>query len=231
MEVQVVDVETTGVNEGDAVVEIAAATAIVHATRAEYVMAQESLVDPGMDIPPTASAIHHLTSDDVVGSPSLQDAVVRIIECQTLVAHNSRFDSRFLSPFLPSGVVWIDTYRCALRAWPDAPKHTNQVLRYWLGLKDVVPPMFVSNQPLVAHRAMFDVLTTLRLFDSLLRVMSVSEMLEISSRPALLPTVHFGKHAGEKWSEVPKSYLRWIVEKGAEFDEDVAFTAAQYLVA
>src|SRR5262245_25865334 len=52
-----------------------------------------------------------------------------------------RFRNAFQRQWLTEGwpeVPWLCTYKSALRAWPDAPRHSNSVLRYWLGID--IPP-------------------------------------------------------------------------------------------
>ena len=46
---------------------------------------------------------------------------------------------------------------------------------------------------------------------------------DLARQPVVLRTCDFGKHAGKLWSEVPKSYLEWML--GQDFDEDKAHTA------
>lgn len=57
--------------------------------------------------------------------------------------------------------------------------------------------------------------------------MLIAEMIDISSRPALLPKFRFGKHANIPLADVPKDYLRWILSQ--DFDEDMKYTANHYL--
>jgi uncharacterized protein (DUF3820 family) len=45
--------------------------------------------------------------------------------------------------------------------------------------------------------------------------------------PLLLTTCNFGKHAGKKWSDVPRDYLDWMARTGG-FDPDTTYTAAHY---
>ncbi len=54
-------------------------------------------------------------------------------------------------------------------------------------------------------------------------------MIDISSRPSVLYMCKFGKHKGVLWSEVPRDYLDWVVNKSDFTDEDVLYTAKYYL--
>ena len=86
-----------------------------------------------------------------------------------------------------------------------------------------------------AHRALADAYVTARVLISLLQMAEraglpgkVEELIEVISKPMLLHQCNFGKHKGLLWSDVPKSYLSWIV-KQEDFDLDVVFTAQHFL--
>lgn len=49
------------------------------------------------------------------------------------------------------------------------------------------------------------------------------------SSPSLHPIVHFGKHRGKAWKDVPADYLRWIVDE-SNMDIDTKLTAKRHLV-
>ena len=110
--------------------------------------------------------------------------------------------------------------------WPDAPAHSNQVLRYWLNLDHGKGFDRVAAMP--PHRALPDAYVTGHVLIQLLHAMTINEMLRVSAEPALLRRIGFGKHKGMLFSEAPADYLRWIVDK-AEFDADVTATARYWL--
>ena len=66
MTVRVIDIETTGIDPAtDAIVEVAS----VDLTRDNAITnRQETLVRPGIPVPPEASAIHHLIEQDLVSA-------------------------------------------------------------------------------------------------------------------------------------------------------------------
>ena len=212
--VRIIDTETTGVEPTDQLVEIAS----VDWAEAGLGHTLQTLVRPTVPIPATASAIHHIRDRDVVDAPAADEAVALFADAPVFAAHNARFDRMFL----PYEGPWVCTYKVALSLFPDAPAHSNQVLRYWLDLSD--PPAEAGQ---LAHRALYDAWTTAYLFERLLQDLTVAQMVKISSDPALLPRFNFGKYAGLPLGEVPKDYLAWII--GADFDEDVRFTAQHYL--
>lgn len=219
MIIRVIDCETTGFDhERDGICEIACVDILMSPGSLAYLKVFETFVDPEMAIPPSASAIHHITDDMVASAPKKSEAIEMFSGADFYAAHNDRFDRRFLGDF---GKPWIDTYRCALRAFPDMESHSNQYLRYALGLKDL-PPIAakVGSQ---AHRALYDAAVTSRIFFVLFSKLSFEEMLKISREPAILPRVTFGKHQGQRWQDVPYDYLDWMRRQGG-WDEDVSST-------
>lgn len=188
-----------------------------------------ALINPGRAIPVQAMAIHHITDEMVAGKPDARDVFEDFVAEPRPIAcafHNSRFDVGALKrsgcdvTLLPP---IIDTYRCAIAAW-QAPSFGNQALRYWLGLKLADVSL---AQP---HRAAGDAYVTAALVRRLLTVLTVDEMIAISSRPARLPHFQFGKHVGKPIAEVPIDYFEFILFKSTgEWDEDVLYTATQEL--
>jgi exodeoxyribonuclease X len=73
-----------------------------------------------------------------------------------------------------------------------------------------------------------DAYVTAFLLRECLRKKTVDELIEISSRPALLTKVSFGKHRGIAWKSVDRGYLQWILKQG-DMDENVLFTARYWL--
>ena len=217
----VVDVETTGLDPAnDRVVEIAVVG--VDFQRRCYRKLYDSLVDPGIPIPPEASAVHHITTAMVAGQAPTLDRIRSDLEALAdpaipFAAHNVAFDSAFLQPAIPAWTSpWICTLRVAKHLWPDATSHSNQALRYRLALN--VP----GNHP--PHRAMGDALATAALLVRETETAgSVDRLLELTRRPALLRRVPFGKHRGRLWSEVPPDYLDWATRQDWD-DPDLAHT-------
>lgn len=222
-QIVVFDTETTGVDpKQDKLVELAGAS--VHPEYQQFT----TFCNPGRSIPPEAMAIHHITETDVIGAPSPEDALISFLnhfEIQPntcYVAHNAKFDKGMLAavaPVFAESAHFIDTLKLSWLAFPDAPGFSNQVLRYYLNLTVDVPP------DLFPHRALYDVIVTRELFYKLAEIFTIEQMIEISSKPVLLPKVTFGKHKGLTWREVPYSYLKWILEKSDIDDENVIHTA------
>lgn len=221
--VRVIDVETTGLDpESDAIVECAAVdVAVIEGDCVTVRGGRQWLIDPGKPIPPEASAIHHLTDDDVRGRlkwNQVYAAIGSLDPCDYYAAHNAKFDQAFTK--LPG--QWICTRKVATRLYPHAPAHSNQVLRYWLQL-DVCD----DAKGLMPHRALHDAFVTAALLVRLLDDVDIEQAVAWSNEPCLLPRVPFGKHKGAEWSSVPKDYLRWCI--GQDMDEDVKFTCTHWL--
>jgi len=240
----VIDTETNGMEDDSEIVEFGAAPVLLpKVPEAELPMRGEIQVGSGRStlikpidpkMPPEVMAVHHITPEMLEDSPFAADGVRKVcnsfgFEPDYYVAHNSRFDDKYLKGLLAADGPWIDTYRVALVLFPEAPSHKNAALFYWLNLHRSTdndwPAFFETSQ---LHRALPDSVITAHLFKDMLTRMPVSKMVEISSRPALLPKVAFGKHRGKKWSEVDLGYIKWILNQ--DFDEDVMHTASQELV-
>ena len=118
------DLETTGIKpSADMIVEVGA----VLFDGARAVKGYGALVDPGVPIPPDASAVNGITDDMVRGKPGIVDVLKEFTEfCGDLplVAHNAPFDYKFLledvkthRSVAPSGVV-LDTLPLARLVFP-----------------------------------------------------------------------------------------------------------------
>lgn len=97
----VVDTETTGTDlEADQVIELALvafeydeASGAIGRVLGSY----SALEDPGRDIPPASTAIHHITDEMVAGQRIDDAAVASLLDgVSIVVAHNAGFDRRFL---------------------------------------------------------------------------------------------------------------------------------------
>lgn len=195
------------------------------------------LIKPPIPIPAETSAVHHICDEDVERASNWVDVRSGLIDWLTLpnkklpilVAHNAAYEKDIISN-TPAGcadfppVIWICTYKCALRVWPDAPAHKNEVLRYFLKL-GTNRGRQGHQQP---HSALHDTLVTRDLLLELLKHATIEQLVEWTELPAKLPYVPFGKHFKKKWSEVDSGYLMWV-GKQADMREDVKFCAAEEL--
>jgi exodeoxyribonuclease X len=224
---RVIDYETTGVPEDAGAEVIELAYVDVDPDALTVTGNWQSFAKPLGPIPPQVKAVHHILEEDVAGAPAIRELWPLLFQgCgpqDILVAHNAAFEQHFHKG---DGRAWIDTYKCALVVWPDAPAHSNQVLRYWLNLDHDTGFDRVAAMP--PHRALPDAYVTAQILIRLLQESTIDDMLRVSAAPALLRRIGFGKHKGMLFSEAPADYLRWIVDK-AEFDADVTATARYWL--
>jgi exodeoxyribonuclease X len=238
----VLDCETTGTDHAvDRVVELGA----VLTSETETLAYASTLVNPGIPIRPDASAVHHLVDENVANAPALERAVEDVVavvmqgqdrfEVDAYVAHNAPFDRGFLGEHF-SAAPWIDTYRAAKRYLPDLPGHSNQFLRYGLGLP-VKHQSEILDPAMSPHRALGDAIVTAALLRFLLagpagedyRRLGMRDFAAHVDSPLLLTTVGFGKHQGKPWAEVPADYLAWMLRQNPGFDYDTEFTARYYM--
>lgn len=224
---RVIDYETTGVPEDAGAEVIELAYVDVDPVALSITDRWQSFAKPVGPIPPQVKAVHHILEEDVAGAPAIRELWPLLFQgCapqDILVAHNAAFEQHFHKG---DGRAWIDTYKCALVVWPDAPAHSNQVLRYWLKLDHATG--FDRAAAMPPHRALPDAYVTAHVLIRLLQESTIEEMVGISAAPVLLRRIGFGKHRGLLFSEAPADYLRWIVDK-AEFDADVTATARYWL--
>lgn len=188
-----------------------------------------ALLDPGRAIPPETSAIHHLIECDLVGAEDWRAGLIRLVGGVTrpaaFAAHSAKMEQQWCTPELVGEAPWVDTWKCALRAWPDAPGHGNQVLRYWRR-----PRGIDRNLAAPAHRAGPDAYVTAFLLRELLAAQPLDRLIEWSAEPALLVRVPFGQpperggSRGLKWNEVDDGLLYWTLER--DFDESILFTVS-----
>lgn len=224
----VVDTETTGIDPVDhRVCQIAG----VWVQGNQIIHRFESLVNPGRHIPPEASAVHHLTDAHVADALPFRDVLFSMLasgpEFDAWAAHNADFDFGFI----PTDKPVLCTMKLARKLW-DAPHYSNQYLRYALKL----PVPDVEGMP--AHSALPDALVTSRLLMREFEDLSekhyakygsgITSLIQWVNEPNLIETVAFGKYKGQKWSSVPKDYLRWAKEN-VNMDKDLEFTIDHYL--
>ena len=228
MRLRVIDIETTGEAPPAEIIEVGRVdvVAVRDAWRIERPMAR--LYRPLNGIPPEAMAVHHITEEAIgADAPVCNEERLRLAiwggeAPDVLVAHNSAFEQSFIPGVLTEPLPWICTYKVALRVWPEAPRHSNQVLRYWRGLH------LDANLAMPPHRAAPDAYVTANLLVALLEAASVEQMIAWTAEPRLLPTIPLGKHRGSKWADAPADYLEWMARQ-SDMDADVKWNAKREL--
>ena len=224
MRLRVIDIETTGTQPPAEIIEFGRVDVVYDGAGTAVERPMARLYRPLNGIPPETMAVHHITEADfpedtpVCAPDLLRKAVWGGAAPDALVAHNCEFERQFVTQAATDALPWICTYKVTLRVWPAAPRHSNQVLRYWRGL--VLDPQFAMPP----HRAGPDAWVTAHLLADLLRTTSVEQMIAWTAEPKLLPAIPFGKHRGQAWTEAPADYLQWIVRQ-TDMDADVIWNA------
>ncbi len=223
---RVIDLETTGTQESAEIIEFGRVDVVIDATGARVEAPQAWLYRPLRGIPPETMAVHHITEADFgpetpVCTPDyLHAAVWGGPAPDALVAHNCAFERQFITKATTGDIPWICTHKVAMHVWPEAPRHSNQVLRYWRGLvldKDLAMP---------PHRAGPDAWVTAHLLADLARYAPFDQMVSWTKEPRPMPNLTFGKHKGTLWGQVPIDYLEWMLRQ-TDMDQDVLWHARQ----
>lgn len=146
------DTETTGLDEGAEVVEIA----ILDRHGAVLL---ESLVKPAEAVPAEASAIHGLTDAHLVDAPSWPDVgakVAALLRGRAVISHHAAFDERMLQQTgqrhgmaAPAPASWD----CTLQLLTDINDGRWPSLAVAMSLAGATRPPAASGRP---HRAAYD---------------------------------------------------------------------------
>jgi exodeoxyribonuclease X len=225
MTIRVIDLETTGIDSTDHIVEVGSVDLLPDGSISRF---QEHLIKPPCTIPAEARAVHHISDEDVAQAKAWNVVCNTFFDRENFsdlvafAAHNAAFDQQWLPPDLLGNLPLICTYKAAVHIWPEAPRHTNQVLRYWL---DLDMDRSIADR---AHRALPDAYVTAHLLREILKHASMEDLIRWTNEPVLLPKVTFGKYREQNWTDVPPDYLQWILRQ-QDMNEDVVHTARHYL--
>lgn len=136
-----IDCETSGVDdEPSSVIELAVVELQNDGTGWRQTFVSSTLYGPANGaVSARASAVHHLTTADLGELPPFDRQAWEdyVSGCDYVAAHNAAFDREQINKVLPDGTPsppWLCTMKLARVAWPDAPSHGLQALRYHLGL-------------------------------------------------------------------------------------------------
>ncbi len=222
-----IDLETTGVDsEIDRIVEIAVVKLMPDGTRAGKVRR----LNPGMPIPPEASAIHGITDADVAGEPTFPQVAKSLAEYLSgcdVAGYNARsFDVPMLrAAFAREGIDWpaadvrvVDPFEIFRRFEAHS---LDRALAFYCDrqLGDA------------AHGAEADVNAALDVLEAQARYYrgdappSLADVDAMSRDPDWIdstgklrwqgdvPVVNFGKHKDAAVARVPASYWDWVLEQ------------------
>lgn len=225
------DTETTGVEVKDKI----CALGIIEADAIHY-----ELINPGKKIPPSASAIHHITNEMVNDAPSFSQSLsAKKLEnlnlpTNILISHNAPFE---LSMLQKEGIAWqgevIDTLKCAKSLMDDLEGYSLQFLRYELRLYREEAEVFEKFSLLITpHHALSDAVHTKMVLEYLLDLADINKLIEISKSNVLLTRLPFGKYAKKRIEEIAlkdPGYLKWMSESLMDMDEDLRYSIDYYL--
>ncbi|GBQ86510.1 DNA polymerase III subunit epsilon [Asaia krungthepensis NRIC 0535] len=141
LRLRVIDLETTGAHPlSSEVIEFGAVDVFCDNDTWQIGDVRTRLFRPSGPLTPETQAVHHLMDEDF--TPDMPHATPEALSSlilgdpapDMLVAHHIAFERHFLTDAMTGGLPWLCTLRASQKLWPEAPRHTNQILRYWLGL-------------------------------------------------------------------------------------------------
>ena len=199
----VLDFETTGLQPGYRPVEIAW---LEFDSLYKVSQSVTSLIDPQMPIEPGAQKVHGISSEMLVGKPTLEEflhgehADKFANEHVLVVAHNAAFDLPMFEPFCKKATS-LCTMRLAQALYPTAENHR---------LSTLASMFAVEVEP--THRAMADVGACFELLRTIAKKedKSIDELLVIASYTSPESLMPFGKHKGKMIKDLPSDYVAWL---------------------
>jgi exodeoxyribonuclease X len=226
--IRVVDFETTGMEPPAEVVEVGYCDLSQAGPGAPWIVDEpvSRLCGVG-SIPPEVRAVHWIRHSETVGLPAFDP--VEFVEgasgCAAIAAHNMDFENAWLKA---DGVMpLICTLKAAYRVWPEAPGHSNSVLRCWLEDRGLIALTDQLAEP--PHRAGPDAYVTAHILAALLAAGATGkDMVAWTREPRLLPTCPIGKFRGKPWADVEAGFLTWMLNQ-ASMEADLKWNAEREL--
>jgi len=199
------------------------------------------LYNEGKKIPALASSIHNITNEMIQKSTAFRESKIYVdlqkynTKESVLVSHNSAFTAELL---LNAGVAWngdvVDTMRVTKHLIAECELFSLAFLRYELRLykeEGTLKEQYGIKDALVVHNSVSNTIVTKLLFNYLLDMATVEEMIELSTKKVLLHKLPFGKYQGrfiEEILELDRGYLQWMFTL-PEIDEDLRYSLEYYL--
>jgi DNA polymerase-3 subunit epsilon len=227
-----VDLETTGVHyRTDRIVQIGLVKLYPDGRETEW----ETLVNPLIDIPAEATAVHHITNEMVDEEPTfemLAPILAQGLANCDLAGYNAKiFDVPFLiAEFDRCGIVFlaprvIDSFRIFTKFYP---RNLTAAVKVYLGedlpeahsaLADAKASLRVLKAQLVQHEELPRTVTELHeMFVKKADENSLDSDNKLVWKDDIV-VLNFGKHAGTPLKDANRGYLQWIIDKG-KFAED-----------
>jgi DNA polymerase III subunit epsilon len=169
LEYVIFDFETTGLNadQGDEIIEIGALL-----IRGDQPTDQSfhTLIDIKKDVPEQATAVHGITSADLKGQPTIEEAFPKFLDFlgnKMLIAHNAGFDLNFVKknlkrfPHLSFANSCLDTLALSKQLFSYERRHNLGAIASRFEIR--------SNQD--RHRSIGDCLLTAKVFAQMLQTL------------------------------------------------------------
>jgi DNA polymerase III epsilon subunit-like protein len=197
------DTETTGIDADKKAVEIA----MIEVDDDLNILGEaNSLINPGIPIPPHVSEIHGITDEMVKDAPTIEQWVEThfgaegLVGDVALIGHRVDFDLPLFAP-IGKAVATLDTLIFSYVYVPEAPNKKLDTLKEFLGL----PGGGIS------HRAAADTLTCLQLLQHITKVSGRSLQTLIEVERIVLHDMIWGKYEGTPLVQVPRKYREWLL--------------------
>ena len=252
--VMILDTETTGVDDNSDIIEFSASFPVSANDTFEDVYNYTSRFKPTHDVPAEASAVHFITTDDLVNEGTYTDKAEEFYPLfeikQYYVGHNVQFDRRMLKknherffcnelPEFENDESWICTLKLAKKLFAEDPEFQNLTLSYLWFKFDLYK---TCEHKIVPHSAEDDVYMTYKVLSHLVNIAIErglidtnkeigSQVVTLANTPIQYTVMTIGKHKGWVMEEVPMNYLEWMImnmdimnSEMPNFDADLAYT-------
>lgn len=222
--IRVIDFETSGMEPPAEVIEVGLCDLVQEGGDWRVMRPVDWLCGTDQQIEPGARAAHHITKADVEGWDRF-DAVAlwdraKAEGVAVVAAHNLDYEAKYWGE---AALPLLCTYKAALRVWPDAPAHSNSVLRYWLEDNGLLALDHATAMP--PHRAGPDAYVTAHILKALLTAGATGrDMVAWTREPRLFPHCPIGKFRGKPWAEVEAGFLGWMLRQ-PDMDADLKWNA------
>lgn len=236
-DVIVLDVETTGVDDDSDIIEFSASFPVGPDDSIDEVYNYTTRFKPTHDVPPEASAIHFIVTEDltedILYSEKYSEFYPLFELKQYYVGHNVQFDRRMLQkntikhlknveiPELDDDKRWICTLRLAKKLFAEDPEFKNLTLSFlWFKFELYK----TCTRKIVPHSAQDDVYMTYRVLSHLVNIAINrglidknqeigSQLIKFSNSPVIYSTMTIGKHKGWLMEDVPMNYFEFMIDK------------------
>lgn len=225
------DTETTGLEVNDRL----CAIGLIEGDEVHY-----ELINPLKKVPPSASAIHHITNEMLKETPVFagSKSYEKLIELNApetiMVSHNAPFDLAMLQK---EGIAWqgrvIDTLKCSKALMDDLDGYSLQFLRYELRLYRHEDEVFSRyGIDIIPHHPVSDALHAKMIYEYLLDLADEETLIALSQSHVLLTRLPFGKYAKRRIEEIAlkdAAYLKWMLDSLMDMDEDLRYSIEHHL--